>query len=419
MADRVDVLVIGAGMVGAATAYHAVTRGMSVRVIDAGGPLDKASHGNAGVISRGSILPLSGPGIWSKLVTYGLNRDPALRIDHASLPALAPWLVGFLKRANETDVRAAAAALNPLCAAAYDDHMAIARTIGAAGKIARRGWLKLYRSDEAFAGTVLERDLYRQHGVAFEVIDGQELRQFEPALLRAYARATWFPETGAVDDPGGLVRQWLEAARGLGAVVSPARVSLVESLGDHAVAHTEEGTVTARHVVIATGAAADTLTRAMGYRFPLAAERGYHRHFKASGDHGLARPIYDTGGHFVISPMARGLRLLSGVELARRDAPATPYQINRIEPDARQCVAMGESLDDEAWMGARPSTPDGLPVIGPAPRHPRVWFAFGHGHIGLATGPITGRAIVYLIRGEVPPIALAPFSAERFMGKRG
>lgn len=412
---RTDVAIVGGGIVGTATALACLARGLTVALVDPGGIRNAASYGNAGVISRGSLFPVAGPGMLKKLPRYALNRDVAIRVDYGSLLAVAPWLIAFMRRCNEASWREAAAALDPLCAAAYDEHWRVAGEIGARDLIMRRGWVKLYRSEEAFAAGALERELLGQHKVAFEVIDGAELPQFEPALKRRYAKAVWHTETGSVRDPGALVQAYEAAAAQRGATLVAARARTVEEDGDGAKILLEGGgEISAKTVVIAAGAAAHDLTRTMGYRLPLAAERGYHRHFADAGDHKLSRPIHDTGGGYVVSPMNAGLRLLSGVELARRDAAPDFTQITAVETDARQTLAMGETVEPAPWHGSRPSTPDGMPVIGRAPRHPHVVFAFGHGHIGLSTGPVTGRLVAEIVTGAPTAVPIAPFSPTRF-----
>lgn len=411
---RVDVAVIGAGIVGAATAWHCLERGLSVTLVDDAATVGKASYGNAGVISRGSIFPLVGPGARANFWRYALNRDIGLRIDYAALPGLWSWLVHAARRSDEASWRAAAGALNPLCAAAYDEHWRLAGEIGASDMIAQRGWLKLYRSQAAYEGTVLEREALAEHGVRTETIDGPELRQFEPGLTRHFAKGLWFPDTGAVDDPGGLVERIVAACLTRGARLISARATAIEDLAVGARVVAPGLTIEAETVVIAAGAAADVLTRRLGYRLPLAAERGYHRHFTDKGERRLTRPIHDTGGGYVVSPTRQGLRLLSGVELARREAAPNPIQIAAVEHDARATVALGDRIETDAWMGSRPSTPDGLPIIGRAPRHPNIVFAFGHGHIGLSTGPITGRIVADIVQDRTPPVPLAAFGAERF-----
>lgn len=415
-AGPVDVAVVGGGMVGMATALACLERGLSVVVVDPGAIRDAASYGNAGVISRGSLFPMATPGLLARLPSYALNRNPAIRVDYGSLLAVAPWLIAFMKRCNPAAFRAAAAALDPLCAQSYDEHWRVAGAIGARDLITRRGWLKLYRSDEAFAGAALEREILDHYRVETEVIDGPELHQFEPALTRPFAKGLWFSTTGSVSDPGGLVQRYGQAVISRGGRLQTARVAALSASDAGAEVRLEGGgMIAARTVVLAAGAASGTLARTLGYRLPFAAERGYHRHFADAGQHKLSRPIYDTGGAYVVSPMALGLRLLSGVELARHGAPLNPAQLAVVEPEARRTVALGEPLEPAPWGGSRPSTPDGLPVIGRAPRHGRVVFAFGHGHIGLSTGPITGKLVAELIAGAAPSLPLAPFGAERLL----
>ena len=139
------------------------------------------------------------------------------------------------------------------------------------------------------------------------------------------------------------------------------------------------------------------VTRALGYDLPLAVKRGYHMHYRAAGDAGLNHPMLDTERGYFLAPMRRGIRLTTGAEFALRDAIKTPVQLGRAEPIARELFPLAERLDTEPWMGARPCTPDMLPIIGRAPRHANLWFAFGHAHHGLTLGPVTGRLIAEMV----------------------
>jgi D-amino-acid dehydrogenase len=137
-------------------------------------------------------------------------------------------------------------------------------------------------------------------------------------------------------------------------------------------------------------------------------------HYRAADGATLDRPVVDSETGYCLAPMARGIRLTTGAEFARRDAMRTPVQLGRAEPIARALFPLGERLDAEPWMGARPCTPDMLPVIGPAPRHRPLWFAFGHGHQGFTLGAVTGRLIAEMLTGEAPFVDPAPYRADRF-----
>ncbi|KAG1251982.1 hypothetical protein G6F65_018114 [Rhizopus arrhizus] len=125
----------------------------------------------------------------------------------------------------------------------------------------------------------------------------------------------------------------------------------------------------------------------------MAFERGYHMHYSGLNGARVSRPVYDTGGGYVLSPMARGLRLTTGVELDDCEAPARPVQLELSEARAREAFPLGERLDPAAWLGRRPTLPDSRPMIGEAPRHPGLWLALGHQHIGFSTAPGTAKIL--------------------------
>jgi len=412
---EIDVAVIGGGMVGIATALELRDRGLSVTLIDPQDPRGRASFGNAGVISRGSLVPLAGPGVWSKLAAYLLNRDKALRISYRALPSLVPWGLSFLNRCNADAVREAAAALEPLCRASFDTHMRRAVELGVAHRIVRRGWFKLYRTQAAFAGSALERECLAANGVATEILDEADIARAEPALTRRFAKALQVPDTGSVDGPGALVEAYTSAFVARGGRIVTAVVDGIEDDGATVAIGWSGGDLVARQAVIAAGARSDRLLRRLGYRIPFAAERGYHRHFRVQAGANLTRPVYDTGGSYILAPMGDTVRLSTGVELARPEDAPSPVQMGLVLPEARATLSFGEPVEAEPWMGSRPSTPDGLPVIGRLPRHSNVICAFGHGHIGLSTGPITGRVVADIATQRMPEIPIAPFAAERFL----
>lgn len=411
-----DVVVVGGGIVGLSVALEAQSRGMSVAVIDPDVATGRASFGNAGVLSRGSIFPMAAPGIRSRLPRYALGRDIAVRTRLRSLPFLLPWLTRFLLAAEEGAWRRAAAALNPMVAQAFDRHVAMADLVGGRHLIKRNGWLRLYRSAEAFAGGALERVVLAENGVRIDCLGDDEIRQIEPHLAHRFTNGIFFPDTGSVESPGELVALYRQAAEGRGADFVAGKAEAIIAAGDGMAVMSGGRRIEGRYVVLAAGAHSAALARQLGYRFPLAAERGYHRHFALPDGVELRRPVYDAAGGYVLSPMNGTVRLLSGVELARPDDPADRTQIDGVEPDARATLAFASPVEDGPWMGSRSSTPDGMPVIGKAARHPRLLFAFGHGHIGFANGPITGVIVAGLIAGEQPPVPIAAFSPARFGG---
>ena len=170
----------------------------------------------------------------------------------------------------------------------------------------------------------------------------------------------------------------------------------------------------AREAVVALGPWSDDVTRALGLKIPLGWKRGYHMHYRAEGNATLNRPVIDTAFGYVLASMGRGIRLTTGAEFANRDAPKTPVQLARAEPHAREIFPLAERVDTEPWLGRRPCLPDMLPVIGPVPGRPGLWLDFGHQHLGLTLGPVSGRLLAEMMTGAAPYTDPAPYRADRF-----
>jgi D-amino-acid dehydrogenase len=152
----------------------------------------------------------------------------------------------------------------------------------------------------------------------------------------------------------------------------------------------------------------------LGYRLPLGVKRGYHVQFTPRGNATLNRPVLDAEHGYALTPMRQGIRLTTGAEFARRDAPPTPVQLNRVEPLAREIFPLGKRVEAAPWLGSRPCLPDMLPIVAAAPRHPGLWFNFAHHHLGFTLGPATGRLLAEMMTGETPFTDPIAYAADRF-----
>jgi D-amino-acid dehydrogenase len=236
----------------------------------------------------------------------------------------------------------------------------------------------------------------------------------EPNILPVYSVGLLHTQTASVDSPGNVVKAYAKMLSGSGGEVRRAEIRSIAPDGDGWRVMLSDGAINARHAVVALGPWSADLLRPLGYRVPLATERGYHREYKPNPSRKLLRPIHDAENAFLMTPMENGIRVTSGVELTNRDAPSNFAQIDAVEPLARGVVEFGEQVGD-TWRGARPTLPDSLPMIGPAPRHRNLWLAFGNQHIGFTTGPATGEAIAAMIAGAPPPFDVAAFAPGRYI----
>ncbi|MGH8314818.1 MAG: NAD(P)/FAD-dependent oxidoreductase [Steroidobacterales bacterium] len=410
-----DVAVIGGGIVGLSTALELQERGRSVALIDPGEQYARASFGNEGVISRGSIFTVAGPAIWPNALRYLLNRNSALRIRYSAWPYFGRWLAHFLSCCNERHWRHAASALNPLVGAAYDHHLRLAGTTGATELVKRDGYLKLFRHERTYESTALEREMLAAAGIRASVVSRAEIRDLEPSISDLFCRGLFVQDSGRVDSPGRLVELYQQAFCARGGILVPAHARAIEPASNAVTVHLDTGdTVRGTHAVVAAGVWSAKLIAPLGYRIPYAAERGYHMHFELRPGATLKRPIFDTEMNYGAAQMGNTIRLCTGIELARPDDPPDHTQLKLAAQPARAVLPIGAAVRGSEWVGSRPSTGDGLPVIGRAARHPQLFFAFGHGHIGFSTGPITGRIVAGLISDEPSPVPITAFSAARF-----
>jgi len=412
---RSDIVVLGAGIVGICVALHLQKRGRAVMLVDRRGAAEETSFGNAGLIQREGIYPYGFPHDFGALVRYGFNRTIDAYYHPTALPRIAPFLWRYWVHSRPARHAEVARKYSKLIEHCVTEHDALAREAGAAGFFKRKGWLKAFRSprerDRRFAEAEL---LYRDFGVNHVALDARALQDLEPHLAPVLSGAIHWTDPVSVDDPHGLAHVYLRLFERLGGSFVQGNAHSLEADGAGWRLRTARGPLSAAAAVIALGPWADVLTQGLGYDLPLAVKRGYHMHYRAAGEARLNHPLLDTERGYFLAPMRQGIRLTTGAEFALRDAIKTPVQLGRAEPIARDLFPLAERLDTEPWMGARPCTPDMLPIIGKAPRHDNLWFAFGHAHHGLTLGAVTGRMLAEMITGEAPFVDPAPYSAERF-----
>lgn len=412
---RHDVVVLGAGIVGICVALHLQKRGRSVALVDRRGAAEETSFGNAGLIQREGVYPYGFPHDFGALLRYSLNRTIDAHYHPLALPRLAPFLWRYWRHsrpARHAEVARRYAKLIEHCVA---EHEALVAEAGADSFMRRVGWMRLFRTERERDTRFAEAERWhREFGINHRALDARSLQELEPHLAPVLVGALHWTDPVSVSDPHGLALAYLRRFEALGGAFLQGNAASLEAQGRGWRMKTADGPLAAAEAVVALGPWADVLTRALGYDFPLAVKRGYHMHYRAAGEARLNHPVLDTERGYFLGPLARGIRLTTGAEFALRDAPRTPVQLARAEPIARELFPLAERLDTEAWMGSRPCTPDMLPVIGRAPRHASLWFAFGHAHHGLTLGPVTGRLVAEMVTGEKPFVDPAPYAAERF-----
>lgn len=417
------VTVLGAGMVGVSCALALQAKGWHVTLVDKRGPGEETSAGNAGVLSRSSLLPFNRPGLLQNLPRMLSKPGPGL---HVRPSAMVHWhfMWRFLWHARRQSFDITTVALDGLIQLSSQTHKAWLAQTNQDKRLRENGWLWLFESTEAWEASAFSRDILNNFSVASEALQGSDIQALEPHLAAQFAHALWIKDAASVDNPGAVVKAYANQFASLGGVIQQNGVrALQRQPHGWQWQDTKGESHWAANLVVALGPWSESLLQASQlpsqFNAHMAFERGYHRHFKPVPGVSLQRPVYDTAGAYVLSPMlnAEGqteFRMTTGVELAARDAAPNMAQLEAAENAVRRVIPLKESVAGSDWMGSRPTTPDSRPVIGEMPQCPGLWLAFGHQHIGFSTGPGTGVLLAELMAAESTSINPAPFSPERF-----
>ncbi len=412
--DKRTVAIVGAGIVGVSTAIWCLRDGHDVILVDRKGPAEGASHGNGGVLASCSIIPVTVPGLLRKAPRMLFDRNQPLFLKWGYLPRLAPWLRSYLSYGTVAGVERRAAALHPIIGDSLADHQALAEGTGAEGWIVPSDYVFLYDTRAMYEGDAFGWDIRRRHGIEWEVLEGDALRAYDPALGPRFQLAARCGGHGRIADPGRYVKDLAQHAVSEGA-------RLV--IGDATDVAREDGRVTGLRVggetipcdavVLAAGAWSKGLAQKLGVTVPLESERGYHLELWEPSVMPRA-PVMVASGKFVATPMEGRIRLAGVVEFGGLDAPASRAPFRLLEKNIRAAMPGLTWKHTVEWMGHRPSVADSIPLIGEVPGTQGAFFGFGHDHVGLTGGPKTGQILSRLISGRRPNIDLSPYSPARF-----
>jgi D-amino-acid dehydrogenase len=239
------------------------------------------------------------------------------------------------------------------------------------------------------------------------------MAQLQPGLAPRFVKGTLVPGWKTVADPKLLGKAvWAYTAR-LGAGFEQARIERIEGGSGDATIVLADGTRRkAKQLVLAAGAWSHLLARGLGDNIPLETERGYNTTLPVSA-FDVKRQLIFSGHGFVITPLQTGVRVGGAVELGGIERPPNFARSKAMLEKARRFLPGLDPSGGREWMGYRPSLPDSLPVIGRT-RSANIFYAFGHGHLGLTQAAATASLIRDLVIGQTPALDITPFRPQRF-----
>jgi D-amino-acid dehydrogenase len=412
------VAVIGGGIIGLTSAYHLLERRHEVVLVDGAGVGSGASHGNAGWIVPAECGPVAGPGMVLQGLKWMAHRDSPLYIQPSLDPQFVRFMLAMARRCNRADFRAAFRANLTLATksiALLDQYAAD----GMAFEIHRDGLVMAFAGADALHHHSVNLDISAAHGLDPEILSGPELAEREPTLNPSLAGGIVFPHERHVR-PDALVRALAERCRALGAdVIEHSPVTNVDRR-DRRVRSvaTSGGAVEADQFLLTAGAYSRPLAALFGVSLPVRPGKGYGVDYTPPPVP-LKAMVNLADARVAVTPFDGTLRLCGTMEFAGLDTTINEARVRAIRRAAgRYFVGWSDPPPGPPWAGARPMTPDGMPIIGRLPGSDNAWVATGHGMLGVTMGPATGRAIAEAIHTGSSPELLRPFSADRFTWRR-
>jgi len=408
------VAVIGAGVIGASIAFELQRRGFQVTLIDKGEPGRGTSYGNMASIAL-DFAAGSGPATWKKIPRWLLDPEGPVWLRPSYAPKMLPWFLRFIAAGRPSRLREIEDAGMLLTGCALADTRAMLSAIGAPELMTDEGCLAIYETESEFAGDRGHIEMMQRYGFEFEVLNGGAIQHYEPALSSKVAKAVLLPDNKSIREPYQLVVKLAAAAEAAGARFLSGSVRSIERKpeGTSAVILESGGRIEVDAVIVAAGVHTRDLAAKLGEPIPLETERGYHTQIMKPG---IAMRYSVIWPHraFMVTPTAGGIRVGGNVELAGLDA-APDFRRPRVLVRHAQRVLPGLKVEDTSeWMGHRPALPDTIPIISASSKVPGVFYATGHGHLGLTLAATTAQLIGDMVSGTKPVVDMTPFRVDRY-----
>lgn len=406
-------IVIGAGIVGAATAIWLRRAGHEVTLIDKGEPGMGTSYGNGCILASCAIVPVTTPGLLPKGPKYLMDPNFPLFMRWSYAPKLVPWLVKYLSHANDGDTRRIAKGLTHVIGDSVEQHQALTRGTPAAKWVQESDYCFAYENRAAFDADKYVWDLRREAGFVPELIEGAEVQEREPILAPEMKLLAVMKNHGFILNPGKYVQDLVKLLQEMGGRFVQAEVKDFDLSGGRISAvDTDKGRFECREAVLATGVWSKPLMHKLGLNVPLEAERGYHIVFKGPSQT-PNNPMMLASGKFVATAMDQGLRCAGVVEFGGLSEEKSKAPLALLRRKVKECFPQMVAESEEEWLGYRPAPSDSLPLIGEV-GSTGVYAAFGHHHVGLTGGAKTGRMVADMIAGQPSNIDLRPYEPDRF-----
>lgn len=407
-----SILVIGGGLVGAASALRLQALGVQTTLIDPGDKRRGASFGNAGHIGAEQIAPWSTWGNVLRAPQSSFGAGGPLDFRWSDVALWTPWAMRFLAACDPARFARGREALSELLADSLPAWQRIAELADAPELVIPHGHATAWMTERG-AEDGLAAFARAQWGrtTRYREMNAAELARYGAVLNRAPKAAVVFEGTGQVSEPQAARDAMLASFVERGGEIVVAGASRIDAQARVTLADGTEREADA--LLVCAGPWSRALMEQLGVTTPLIGERGYHlQSSETNWPHDLPTTVFEEN-FIAVSRFTSGLRCTSFVEFGSPDAPGDERKWRRLRQRIDELGIAFEAAPDR-WVGSRPSLPDFMPAIGRLERAPKVLYAFGHAHLGLTEAPITAEIIAAIATEKTPPVDVAPFRIERF-----
>lgn len=415
MAERIQDLVIGAGAVGVNCAYALAAAGRDVILVDRESVCAGCSHGNAGWVTPCHSLPLPGPGLVTQTLKWMLRGDSPVYIKPSLRPALLAWLWRFYRHCNKSAQLEGLRAMAELNRHVTSMTSELIEHLGLDCEFQQRGILYVFGTQNGLEKGIKECEFLNTHGIPGDVLSRDEVREREPVVAESVLGGVFYPDE-ADCIPDQFVKELAARLPTLGIrILTGTAVEGFTCTGNRVTSvTTSAGSFQPENIIIAAGAWSSVLAGRLGIRLSMQPGKGYSITLPRQPSM-PQQPLNLAEAKVAVTPWRERIRLAGTMELAGLQLKINQRRVDAIVRAAGNYLSGFQAENaEEVWTGMRPVTSDGLPIIGRSGRLKNVILATGHGMLGLTQSVVTGRLVADVVTDRPPPIALEPFSPDRF-----
>jgi D-amino-acid dehydrogenase len=406
------IIIIGAGIMGISSALNLIRRGCDVTIIEKEIDGQPASFGNASWLSAPSITPVLTPGAIYKIPKMLFSKNGPLFLKFPGTLKIIPWLLKYLTYSTFEKVNYISEHLAPLLANSVTEHKNLAEGTEAKKWIEDSPFLFIYKNKSDFISDSFTWNIRKKHGYKLIEVDENELQELVPGLSNEYSFAIKIENQGYISNSKKYLTDLIEGFKNLGGTLIEEEVKDILSYENKIKIETKENNFICDDVVITAGVFSEKLSKKYGANVPMQSERGYHLELSGTNIK-LKYPLMNGYLKLAITPRPSGIRFAGLVEFGSIDSNPNTKAYDLLIRNAKSMFPEITFKEKQEWSGHRPATVDSLPLIGPSQVNEKVFFAYGHHHIGLTAGPKTGELISKSILRDNDQIDLTAYKPNR------